>query len=381
MKHIIVYFPYELQKNPKSGSGVRPKRIVEAFKQYCQNHKLELVLIAGTTSQRKTQIEQYKARADFQQALFCYMENSTMPYWFTDPDRKPRHLSLDSSFWKTLKQHNIPISLFYRDVYWQFDDMYVPPKGIKFLRYLMRQVYKQELRTYQNVVDLLYLPSLEMNRFVGWNGAVSELPPGMEQVEVKSGETAPKLEKPYQAVFVGGISDQVGILMMLESFKLLNEKEEVIKLELICRENEYNKYKEMHKYEEYSWVSVRHLSGEDLIDVYKRSHVALIPREKNAYLDFAVPVKLFEYLSYGLPIAATNCDAQARFLTENGFGAVSNVDPKQYGAAIHDLLTPEKYSTAKQKIEQNAWNNHSWYARVCQVAEDMEQIREGGKKN
>lgn len=377
MKHIIVYFPYELQENPKSGSGVRPKRIVEAFKKYCKEENLELVLISGTTSERQIKIDQYKARGEYDKALFCYMENSTMPYWFTDPDRKPKNVKLDSRFWGVLKQHNIPISLFYRDVYWQFDDMYVPPKGIKFLRYLMRQVYKKELKTYQKYVDLLYLPSLEMNKYVGWEGEVSELPPGMEKVD-RSTSTNIKLEKPFQAVFVGGISDQVGMLMLLEAFKVLNENEHRINLELVCRENEYNKYEEMQKYEQYNWLTVSHLSGDELVQVYERSHIALIPREKNAYHDFAVPVKLFEYLSYGLPVVATDCDAQARLLKEEGFGIVSNVDPIDYGKAILELLQPDHYYETKQAIEIKAWENHSWYARVRKVADDMLRTKKGG---
>ncbi|WP_078431852.1 glycosyltransferase [Metabacillus halosaccharovorans] len=374
MKHIIVYFPYELQENPKSGSGVRPKKIVEAFKKYCEEENLELVLISGTTSERQNKIEQYKARDEYDKALFCYMENSTMPYWFTDPDRKPRNIKIDSGFWNVLKQKNIPISLFYRDVYWQFDDMYVPPKGIKFLRYLMRQVYKQELKTYQKYVDVLYLPSLEMNKYVGWQGNVSELPPGMEKVDISRKNM--KLEKPYQAVFVGGISDQVGMLMLLEAFKVLNENEHTINLELVCRENEYNNYDAMQKYEQYSWLKVSHLSGQQLVEVYDRSHVALIPREKNAYHDFAVPVKLFEYLAYNLPVVATDCDAQARLLTEEGFGVVSKVDAAEYGKAILELLQPDKYMKTKQAIAMKAWENHSWYARVRKVADDMLRLKE-----
>lgn len=378
MKHIIVYFPYELQKNPKSGSGVRPKRIVEAFKRYCTENELEMVLIAGTTSEREEKIEQYIKQDRFSDALFCYMENSTMPYWFTDPDRKPKKLKMDSDFWKLLKKNHIPISLFYRDVYWKFDDMYVPPKGIKFLRYLMRKVYEKELKTYEKSVDLLYLPSLEMNKYVGWKGKISELPPGMEDVE--AGKKDLKLEKPFQAVFVGGISDQIGILIMLESFKQINEQETVVKLELVCRENEYNKYKEMKAYEKYSWLHIRHISGDELIPIYDQTHIALIPREKNAYHDFAVPVKLFEYLSYHLPVVATDCDAQARILTEQGFGTVSNVDASNFAQAVLKLLQPDQYTKVKQTIEQNAKNNHSWYARVCQVAKDMEEVRVGGSK-
>ncbi|KZZ85063.1 glycosyltransferase family 4 protein [Bacillus sp. SJS] len=371
MKHAIVYFPYELQKNPKSGSGVRPKRLVEAFTRYGEKENLKIIVISGQTKDRKERIREYLGNHDVKDAVFCYMENSTMPYWLTDKDHVPRGIGMDFSFWKKLKENHVPIGCFYRDVYWQFDDMYVPPFGYKFLTPVMRNIYRRELSTYHKVVDKMYLPSLEMNRFVKWEKEFDELPPGMEQVPALEHNTS----SIPTAVYVGGITDTVGILTMLEAFSLLNEGGVNVKLEFICREGEFKKYPEVQKFQDEPWISIQHLSGDELKEVYKSADLALIPREKNTYHDFAMPVKLFEYLSYSLPIVATNCDAHARFLEDNQFGIVSTVDKQDFAEAVHQALKPEVHQELVRSIQEHAFEKNSWDARVQKVVHDLTAIR------
>ncbi|MFY4775148.1 glycosyltransferase [Metabacillus sp. RGM 3146] len=377
MKHILVYFPYELQKNPKSGSGVRPKRLVEAFKRYGEKQQVETVVISGQSKERKQKINEYLHQYNLSDALFCYMENSTMPYWLTDKDHVPRAIGMDFGFWKKLKDNHIPIGCFYRDVYWQFNDMYVPPFGKKFLTPVMQGIYRQELKAYHKAVDIMYLPSLEMNRFVNWTKKFDELPPGMEKTDEpeKSSNSIPT------AVYVGGITDQIGILTMLEAFDEINGAGTNVQLDFICREGEFKKDQEIQKYQEKAWINIMHLSGDGLKEVYKKADIALIPREKNTYHDFAMPVKLFEYLSYHLPIVATNCDAQARLLEDNNFGIVSKVDKQDFKESVQKALKPEVHASMVSSIREHAFAENSWDARVEKVAKDLTIMREQEVKN
>ncbi|MRX73673.1 glycosyltransferase [Bacillus lacus] len=368
MNHILIYFPYELQQNPKSGSGVRPKRLTEAFRRYGEKQGFEVVVISGQSQQRKKEIEKYLSSYKMEEAAFCYMENSTMPYWLTDKDHLPRALGMDSGFWRKLKKHHVPIGCFYRDVYWQFDDMYVPPFGKKALTPVMRHIYQTELKTYHKYVDIMYLPSLEMNSFVKWSKKYDELPPGMEPVEKTA--PAPKGSVP-SAVYVGGITDEIGILTMLEGFDEINKDSLTVQLQFICRENEFKKSAKIQAYTDRPWLTIQHLSGQELKKVYKESTIALIPREKNTYHDFAMPVKLFEYLSYSLPIVATNCDAQARFLEENNFGIVSEVDKHQFAKAVLRAVDPDMHFKLVSSIEAGAYEHNSWDARVEKAANDL----------
>jgi|SRR5690606_22421212 len=375
MTHIIVYFPYALKKNPKSGSGVRPKLIVDAFREYGEKKQIEVILISGNSSERQERIEDYKNKYNAENALFCYMENSTVPFWLTEKDHMPRKPFMDAAFWKYLKQANVPIGCFYRDVYWQFDDMYVPPKNIKMLTPIMRSIYQRELKVYSKYVDILYLPSLEMNEYVGWKGTFDELPPGMQQLDKEKATPT----SPPKAVFVGGISDQIGIIMMLEAFKSLNEEDTYL-LELVCREEEYRQYPEMHKYNEYDWLTISHKSGRELDEVYQNAAIALIPRERNEYHDFSVPVKMFEYLSNGLPIVATDCKAHARILEKDGLGIVTEVDAKKFAEGVLHALESSTYEKLKTNIENYAYEHHSWSSRVEKIATQLISKRNDARK-
>lgn len=371
MDHILIYFPYALQENPKSGSGVRPKKIVEAFRAYGKENNLEAVVISGNSDERKKRTQDYIQSGLVKNASFCYMENSTSPFWLTD--KKPKNLGVDTGFWNYLKRHNVPISCFYRDVYWKFDDMYAPPKGINALRPIMKWIYNQELKAYAKVVDHLYLPSLEMNEYVAWKGSFGELPPGMEKLPQEEVSEAPAIPK---GVFVGGITDQIGIMTMLEGFDLINKETEV-HLELVCRKEEYQRYPAMHAYENRPWLTVSHKSGAELKGVYKNASVALIPRERNAYHDFAVPVKMFEYLAYGLPIVATNCKAHARIIETEGYGVITEVSPEGFARGIQEAIDPSVYPNIKANVVDKAYERNSWRSRVEKVVKDMEAIQKG----
>ncbi|WP_227937211.1 glycosyltransferase [Alkalihalobacillus deserti] len=369
MKHILVYFPYKLQENPKSGSGVRPKKMVAAFTSYAEKEGFELVVISGDSKERAKATEEYREKNRAKDASFCYMENATIPYWLTDSDHVPRAPKMDQRFWTYLKQQNVPIGLFYRDVYWKFDDMYVPPGGKKIFTPLMRAIYYRELAVFKKFVDIMYLPSLEMNDFVNWKGQYKELPPGMEFEP--SGLTVKKEDEPMHAVFVGGITDQKGVMLMLEAFKKVNDGGRELRLSLVCREQEYKKYPAMHPFAEEGWCSILHVSGKELEAIYEKTDFAVIPREMNTYHHFSMPVKMFEYLANGQPILATNCKAQARVINEEEVGVTTDDDLDSFMVGLQQMLDRSVYEKLRLNIETYSFQNHSWEARARQVAEEL----------
>ncbi|WP_157796561.1 glycosyltransferase [Bacillus sp. FJAT-45037] len=369
MKHILVFFPYELQKNPKSGSGVRPKKMVAAFESYANKEGIELVVISGQTKERQALMNQYKEDNRAKDALFCYMENATIPYWLTDPDHLPRHPRMDLAFWTYLKRNNVPIGLFYRDVYWKFDDMYVPPGGKKLFTPIMRAIYRKELSTFKKIVDIMYLPSLEMNDFVEWKGTFRELPPGMEFAP--STKQTKHEGDPWHAVFVGGITDQKGILLMLESIQQINDQGKQLHLTLVCREQEYKKYPEMHEFAKAEWCSVQHIAGDELKEVYDQADFAVIPREMNTYHHFSMPVKMFEYLANGQPILGTNCRAQARVINEENLGITTDDTAEAFLVGLEKMTDPVTYQQLQANVIENSFSAHSWEARIHQVATEL----------
>ncbi|NEU30304.1 glycosyltransferase [bacterium LRH843] len=360
MKKIIIYYPYSLREQ-KSGSAVRPIKMLKAFEELSDNKKVEIIAIYGESSDRATFLQRLYNEIDPNDILFCYMENSTLPFWLTDKDHIPRAPFLELSFFRYLKKHHIPIGLFYRDIYWRFKEEY-PLRGIK--RIVMKSIYSLELLIYKKYISHYFLPSGEMNEYVGFDPKqTSSLPPGgfIEKFEKHSQDDNQGLN----VIYVGGISERYGLKEMLESVAILNNNHKSINLLLVCREKELDQFKSIiTPYLEKEWLMIFHAHGEKLKGIYSRADIAIIPRQRNTYNDFAVPVKLFEYISHGLPIISTNCIAQAEIITRFELGIVTNDNSRDLANAIELFLDSKTKSRYTSNVKKALLNHHSWKHRA-----------------
>ena len=183
--------------------------------------------------------------------------------------------------------------------------------------------------------------------------------------------------KVERAIYVGGISQRYGTDLLLDAFSLMN-RECKLDLELVCREDEYISLRPLfEKYIEAEWLHVHHLWGESLGPVYRRSDIALIPRRKDIYNDLAMPVKLFEYLSYGLPIVATNCTEMADFVRRNRIGIVVQDNPLSLAEGVLRIVRDQDlYRELKRNAKRTLENGNLWTDRAEQVAECLTAMDE-----
>ena len=159
--NIIFHHPLPLDENPNSASRIRPLRILEAFKKLgCR-----VDLVTGFSAERKKKINTIKK--NIQNGIkydLLYSESSTMPTILTDPHHLPLHPFMDWLFFKFCNNNGIPIGLFYRDIYWLFETYSDGLNTLK--RVVAKTAYWFDLWVYQQTLSKLYLPSLEMGRYI-----------------------------------------------------------------------------------------------------------------------------------------------------------------------------------------------------------------------
>lgn len=363
MKKVIIYYPFPLRE-PKSGSTVRPIKMLQAFKELAQEKKIKIIDIVGESSERNNKIKQLCKNVDPKDILFCYIENSTLPIWLTDKDHLPRRPLLEFKLFSYLSRNNIPIGLFYRDIYWLFKDEY-PLKGLK--RLIMKCIYRMELYFYKSYVTHFFLPSIEMNKYTKFkDDKVYALPPGSE-IRIRNIIEPSNKKGLLTIIYVGGISEKYGLDILLKAVALLNSPIIRVRLILVCRENEFKKY--INKFKPYlnkPWLEIFHAHGSGLDSIYEQADIAVIPRLRTIYNDFAVPVKLFEYVSYGLPIVATNCTAQAKIIKEQKLGIITHDDERSLARAIECFFDEEYLKECKKNIVMSLKNN-LWINRAEKV--------------
>lgn len=361
MKSVLLYYPFEVAENANSGSKLRPKEIYKAFKEWGARENVEILLLSGSSSERESLFEQWKNQGKLDQLEFCYMENQTIPFWLTDKGHIPKKPFVDQKVMRFLKQRHVPVGVFYRDVYWKFDELY-PLKGLK--KTVMKTIYRMEEKFYNKYCKVIFLPSDAMGKFVDIQKEMISLPPGGKKMNIVRKEK----KSPFsQGLYVGGINNEdYGLFLLLDALEMANQEEKICELTVVCREDEYKQLPEDKKKRiDEMKVTVKHVSGEALNELYREMDFAFIPRFRSTYNDFAVPVKLVEYLSNELPVVATYCQAQQEIIESDGYGIICEDKPASMAQAIKEMA-PNALQY-RENIQKTFIQKHSWLARVEKI--------------
>lgn len=370
-KYIILYYPFTLRNNLNVGSTVRISKIRSYFQKFSKLCGYELIEINGEQRARAKQIKKIK-KINPKNIMYCYMEFQNIPLLLTNINHIPTNPFVDINFFKYMKKNNIPLGAFYRDIYWKFDDMY-PLKGIKKL--LMVNLHKFDLKIYKKYLDILFLPSKQMNQYVNFpEDRVVALPSGGD-LNLQNVEFPNRNHKSEEinAIYVGSLHETSGYDLLLESFRRINKEGIKINLTLVCREKEFKeKVDKFRGYLGESWLDVKHLGIEELGDFYYKSDFAVIPYRQNIYNNFAMPVKLIEYISFGMPILSTNCEETAKFINKNGFGITVNDNVEDFTKGIKKMIKAlDKGFFKKEDIYKKFALNHTWLNRIQKIHETL----------
>lgn len=359
MDKMLMHVPYPFPQEFTSGSRVRPYQMYNAFREL----GYEVELVAGRTPARKKQILDLIRHRNLNDIAFCYSEPSTLPV----------HPVWDYLLYFFLAKRRIPTGIFYRDAYWKLTRYSY--KGLK-TRYPWLR-YRLDLLVFPRVATAIFFPSQTMADLFSLASPKVPLPPG-GQLMAREYYLRPVGEI-KTVVYVGGISQRYGLEILLQALDLVNRKV-ALNLELVCRQDEFMQERlTFEKYDAAKWLHVYHLTGKDLEQVYRRSAIAVIPQLKNTYNDLAMPVKLFEYLSYGLPIVATNCTEMANFISRNEVGLVAEDNASSLADRILQLVEDKtRYDQLRRNVRQTLENGNLWTDRARFVAEQLAALDRRG---
>lgn len=355
---VLVHINYPPPQRRTSGSRVRPYYMCEAFRDI----GYEVEVVAGTLWERGRQMYELIRSGKVASFSFCYAEPSTYPL----------NPFIDYTFYLALKARRIPIGLYYRDAYWRFADWF-PYHGPKKWFLLLR--YWSDMLFLPRALSAFFFQSQTMANRFHFSTPKFILPPGGHMsYKSEQAQFSPKIER---AVYVGGITQEYGTDLLLDALDLVN-REYKLDLELVCREDEYISQRSIfEKYIEAEWLHIHHLWGKGLEQVYHRSDIALISMWKNTYNDMRMSVKLFEYLSYGLPIVATNCTEIADFIQRNRIGIVVQDNPLSLAEGMLRIARDRDfYRELVRNAKQTLENGNLWTDRAEQVAECLMALDE-----
>lgn len=368
MASMIFHHPYLINDEGNSGSQVRPYQMLKAFRRI----GYDVDVISGYGRERKKEIRKIKIKVSKGKVFdFVYSESSTMPTLLTETHHYPIYPFLDFGFLGWAKKNLIPIGLFYRDMHWRFSHYKNSVSPLK--RAASIPLYKYDWVKYQRLLDHLFLPTLELQDVLpgSWDiNKMSALPPGcrINLVVDKRPET---LNSGLRLFYVGGVTPPLYNLNPL--FRTVNDAEGA-HLTLCCREKEWKSVQNLYKPFNKKKVDIIHQSGSRLQKYYSNADIFALLWDTYEYLEYAMPVKVFESIGNGLPVMTLNGTAVARFVQQENIGWVVNSVEEAKCLMVH-LSTNRGEVNSKTQEVLRVRNNHTWDNRAKTVARVLNSLR------
>ena len=353
----ICFISYVDMRDAKSGSRVRPNEMLQSFKE----KGFDVLELTGeqTAPDRRKKVDTLLNRIESERPEFCYIESPTYPIM--------KHC--DRKLIKTLHKKGIKIGYFYRDFYRKFPQF--RKKGfVRAIKDIILDFLQWRTDSVLKYCDIVYFPSNESKELFNFHD-MRVLPPA-------GNNYLPKREKAfnYTCIYVGGILGHYDGKLLLDSFNELVKRDHRFKLILVCRVEEWNIFE--HPLKQEKWLEIHHTSGKGLAELYNRALIALIPlvsQNENIYNKYAIPVKTFEYISYGLPIVSVCVQALKRLIEEERIGIVVDSTPSAIADGIQRMTSSKKtYEEYCKKVKNALLNRNLWSHRVETVKNDLTSV-------
>lgn len=362
MARMIYHVPYQLNPEAKTGSALRPLRMLAAFREI----GYDVEVVSGASKQRRRLIKRLKARIARGDVFdFVYSESHTMPTALTDSDHLPRHPLMDLSFMRFCRKSGIRVGLFYRDIYWKFPAYKESVNAI--VGNATRLLYNMDLIAYKYCVDKLYLPSLGMGKFVSHvpRDKYAALPPGGEIKDLSIPKDAPS----FELFYVGGIG---GYYKMHDTVKAVAASASA-SMTICTTEAEWAAHGESYRDIMNDRISIIHKSGTALEPYYARASACMLFIEPSIYRSFAAPIKFAEYIGFGKPVIVNSGTNVADFVATHGNGWVVPFDQDKLTVLLDDLASKKETVADVTAIALRVREDNTWQARARQVARELSQ--------
>lgn len=347
----ILYITFIDFDNIKSGSGVRPKEMYKAFKQL----GIDIKLLEGQQNKRKKRKRKVEEILD-------WLEDSKPDLCYVEPPTGPFFNSIDLKLLKKVHKKGIPMGIFYRDTFWRFPKSWGIPLWKKKILTFM---HKRDLRVFINICDIIYFPGTKGREVLGGFELKKTglLPPGGAEKTFAEDTFSER-----NCIYIGGTNEAYGGINLIRAFEHLNKDKIIATLTLISPETadfSKNKYK-------FPWLNIKHtFDRQEIEECYRKATFAVIPFKKTPYMEIAIPIKLFEYIGYGLPVISTDCGEIAKVLREYDCGILCGDSYSEIAEAVSQATSDYDEYLRLKKNALKARKENRWVDRAQQVINDL----------
>lgn len=116
------------------------------------------------------------------------------------------------------------------------------------------------------------------------------------------------------------------------------------------------------------WLELRRGSLDSILPDLPQIACGVVPRPHSPYNDLAIPLKLMDYLSLGLPLVTTRCRELAQLVEHEDLGLTSEDSAESLGQNLCALFSqPELRQKLAQQVRAAFLAHHTWDHRARQI--------------
>ena len=172
------------------------------------------------------------------------------------------------------------------------------------------------------------------------------VPPGATPLSLEI--EAPKR---LRVVYSGLVAYREHVDLFVKSMPFIQEKIKNVEFYITAKGEDLKKTKKLAKQLNVNPVFFWYPKKGDFIQFLSSCDVAVLPSSNDLARQMGTPAKLFEYLSAGLPVVASNVGAWTNIIDHENVGIITNNDPQSFAAAIIKLLQNDEL---RSKFSKNA---------------------------
>ena len=172
--------------------------------------------------------------------------------------------------------------------------------------------------------------------------------------------------KTFDLIYCGSLSETKGIFLMLNALAEAKKRGFIYRMVLVGSFHSpviQTKIEQIIQKENLSeqLLFTGEISFEEVYRYYQQSKVAFCLFSSNRTNRLILPIKLFEYAAFGLPIIGSNFGHIEEIIQSNHIGVCVNPqDANETASALIDLLSEEKYTSYISRCRDCVKTNYLW---------------------
>jgi len=143
-------------------------------------------------------------------------------------------------------------------------------------------------------------------------------------------------------VYSGMLEYRENVELFIRSMTYVLKEIPTVKFYLTKKGSLYSKIKSLIDNNRLSVEFYWYDDEQDFYTFLSSCHVAVLPSSNNIARKLGTPVKMFDYLSYGLPIVTNFSGSWSNILTQNNIGTITPDEPRGFASGIIKYLRDEK---------------------------------------